>query len=404
MQILLPTHAFSDKPRSGLHTVIWNTARVLAEEGHDVFVVATYVELRDETVSSLAAKRIHLHSAGQFNMHNLNRPLSLLCFLIALRLRAKVRFDWIYVIDTSITPFHRWKLGAKLATRVLRPESDEIKELVTTGAWQYDRQRKDAEEGWEERHKPLWYRALSLVGDLVFPLFNRKTHLDGADLAFAQGRDTLAYWKDRLSCPVVYLPNGVETEPFATREPAPRKSNRFVYLFVGRLAKRRGVFELIEAFQRLRRETDDVELWLVGKGAADLTHEVEQACAADPERMIMFGEVPKEQIGPFFHACSALVDPAYFHGFSSCTLEGMYCGKPVIAPLRGGTKDAVRDGIDGFLADATDVDRLTECLRTLQADRLAAAEMGRQGAARVRAEFLWEHVIQTVILSFKQYR
>jgi L-malate glycosyltransferase len=52
--------------------------------------------------------------------------------------------------------------------------------------------------------------------------------------------------------------------------------------------------------------------------------------------------------------------------FGLTLLEGMQFGRPVIAPLIGGHTDFVKDGINGFLIDASDIHGLKKALNDMQ--------------------------------------
>ncbi len=404
MRLLLPVHAFADGPRSGLHTVIWNTARELARRGHEVHVVATYVELSGETPASLRAQGIHLHHVAQFNMHNLSKPLALRCFLTTLWLRCRMRFDWIYIIDTARTPFSTFKLGARLATRALAPDTPEIRTLFETGDWAYDRERKDEEEGWERRPKPLWYRAFSALADRWFAVTGNDSHLKNVDLLFCQGEDTLAYWRARFTVPMIALPNGVEATLFDGTHPRPREPGRFVFLFTGRLGRRKGLFRLLTVFGRLRQGRDDIELWIVGKGSKALTKEVTEAAALDPAHIRLFGELPRREVPSVMLACDALVDPMIYQGWSSVAMEAQYCGKPVVVSRFGGSKDYVVDGQTGFVIDPRDEGALEGAMRALADDPKRASLLGAAGRQRIRDRFLWKHAGDILEQAFLQPR
>lgn len=400
MRILLPVHAFTDTPRSGLHTAIWNIARTLGERGHEVHVISTYARLTGETISSLRQKNIYLHRAGQFNMHNLNGALALRCFLTALRLRLTMRFDWIFVIDTSVTPFHRFKLGARLATRALTPSSPEFLQFFSSGDWQYDRVRKDAEEGWEGRAKPLWFRIFTILSSLLYPILGIRHHTENVDLLFCQNSDVLNEWNKIPGVHAVLLPNGVETAPLEKKEPVPIHTNRFVFLYVGHIGRRFGLFRLLPVFETFLQKRQDVELWIIGKGSKELTAEAEAYAKRNPERIRLLGEIPKEDIGPYYHASSALLNPAFYHGFSSAVAEAMYCAKPVIAPLRGGSKDLITPGTEGFLMGPDTPVELEEKMAWLCDHTHEAKAMGAKAKARIENGFLWEQVARRMEEAF----
>ena len=68
-------------------------------------------------------------------------------------------------------------------------------------------------------------------------------------------------------------------------------------------------------------------------------------------------------------------------------VEAMARGRPVVAFAVGGIPDWLADGVTGILAPAADTAALGTAIAALLADQARAAELGRAGLARVRAEF-----------------
>ena len=58
-------------------------------------------------------------------------------------------------------------------------------------------------------------------------------------------------------------------------------------------------------------------------------------------------------------------------------VEAMGLGMPVVAARSGGVPYVVRDGVDGFLVDAGDVQMLSKKLETLVDDTALRVRMGR---------------------------
>jgi phosphatidylinositol alpha-1,6-mannosyltransferase len=76
-------------------------------------------------------------------------------------------------------------------------------------------------------------------------------------------------------------------------------------------------------------------------------------------------------------------------------LEAGAYGKPVVAGLAGGAREAVVDGVSGLLVDATDVNAVSHAVTQLLLDREFAARLGRGGAIRAR-EFAWPVIAERV--------
>jgi glycosyltransferase involved in cell wall biosynthesis len=68
-------------------------------------------------------------------------------------------------------------------------------------------------------------------------------------------------------------------------------------------------------------------------------------------------------------------------------LEALGAGTPVVASDLGAIPDMVRDGIEGFIVQAGDVDALADRLTRLLDDRSLRAEMGRSARRRYEQEY-----------------
>jgi glycosyltransferase involved in cell wall biosynthesis len=78
--------------------------------------------------------------------------------------------------------------------------------------------------------------------------------------------------------------------------------------------------------------------------------------------------------------------PSYTEGLPRSLMEAMALGKPVVATNVGGIPELVRDGIDGILINAGEVDALVHALRVL-CDPDVRQKMGHEGQRRVRERF-----------------
>ncbi len=76
-------------------------------------------------------------------------------------------------------------------------------------------------------------------------------------------------------------------------------------------------------------------------------------------------------------------------------LEAMASGLPVIVSNRG-PDQVVRDGIDGFVVSAGDIQGLSSRLRYLMEHPERRLEMGRSAAMRAQ-EFSWAQYVDGVI-------
>jgi glycosyltransferase involved in cell wall biosynthesis len=82
-----------------------------------------------------------------------------------------------------------------------------------------------------------------------------------------------------------------------------------------------------------------------------------------------------------------LLHSSLSEGLPNVVLEAMACALPVVATDVGGTREAVCDGVEGFLVPPRDARAAAAALRALWGDPELRGRMGRAGRARVEADF-----------------
>lgn len=147
-------------------------------------------------------------------------------------------------------------------------------------------------------------------------------------------------------------------------------------LFLGRLVREKGVYELLEAFRRVHRRTPDTELLLAGDG--EERGNIERWIAANGmgSCVTLPGYVRGAEKGRMLADADVFVLPTrHGEGCPVALLEAMAAGLPVIASDVGGIPDVVKDGRNGVMLDEVTpeaVERaLTEVLGNLERWRLA---------------------------------
>jgi glycosyltransferase involved in cell wall biosynthesis len=172
--------------------------------------------------------------------------------------------------------------------------------------------------------------------------------------------------------------SGVDLERFAEVAPAAELvSPAFVH--VGSLTERKNVVRLADAFARIGRGS----LTFVGDGPL-------RSALEGRERVRVVGRVSHESVPGWLAAADVVCGPALVEPFGQALLEGLACGKPVVATRIGGPPEFVPPG-GGVLVDPLDIDELARALETAaalpapnEAARAAAAEHDvRRQAERV---------------------
>jgi glycosyltransferase involved in cell wall biosynthesis len=114
-------------------------------------------------------------------------------------------------------------------------------------------------------------------------------------------------------------------------------------LFVGRLSKEKGVFELPAIYKNVIREFPETRLIIVGKGPAE-----EELKGLLPQASFL-GWMDQENLASVYSSADLLILPSKFDTFSCVVIEALSCKLPVVAYATKGPKDILQDGINGFL-------------------------------------------------------
>lgn len=160
-------------------------------------------------------------------------------------------------------------------------------------------------------------------------------------------------------------------------------------LFVGKLARRRHVPELIEAFARVKTEEGlPHRLLVVGPNTSELPMDELVAEAGGEDVVVYVPHAETETLAALYAGADLYALPTTYEGISWTMFEAMASGAPVLTVEHPQLSEG---GGDAVLAVSTpSVDDLADGLRQMLLDpdlRARYAEAGRRRAAR----FSWGH-------------
>ncbi len=147
------------------------------------------------------------------------------------------------------------------------------------------------------------------------------------------------------------------------------KSRDKYILFVGRVEQNKGVFDLLNAFDKI--DIPDLSLVYAGDGAA--LDGLKEAVAKENfrDRVFCLGKVPHEKLGKLMRNSFVVVTPTrseFPEGRCMVAMEALVAGAPVIAPQFGPFPYLVNHLDNGLLYLPDDVDDLSQKIRMLASD------------------------------------
>ena len=193
---------------------------------------------------------------------------------------------------------------------------------------------------------------------------------------------------------VVLIPNSVDTERF---RPLPKNevlAEAFglgklpVIGFVGELREKKGIHTLLDAYTHLNKKLP-ANLLIIGdvRSGGDKQFFDEYLTTNPNFRITVTGFISPTDLPQYYALLEMLVMPSLRDGLPNALLEGMACGKAVIATPVGGIADVIQDGKNGKLVPVRDVETLATVLNEMLADETMRMRLGSTGRETVINHF-----------------
>ncbi len=172
-------------------------------------------------------------------------------------------------------------------------------------------------------------------------------------------------------------------------------------LFLGRLGKRKGAYDLLDATSKIASAQPQVRLLLGGDG------ELEQVKARAQElglanHLQLLGWVGPQDKERYLAQAMLYILPSYNEGLPMSVLEAMAAGLPILSTPIGGIPEAVTDGVEGFLVQPGDVNALADRLQRLLSDPELASQMGAAARRKVETTFSSDAILPKVEALYRE--
>ncbi|MBQ7856525.1 MAG: glycosyltransferase family 4 protein [Alistipes sp.] len=175
-------------------------------------------------------------------------------------------------------------------------------------------------------------------------------------------------------------------------------SSDFTFVFIGRMVGDKGLNELVEAFDRLSAEREDVRLRLVGR----FEEELDPLPAHTKQRIRQNPKVEEagyqSDVRPYLAASDVLVLPSYREGFPNVILQAGAMGLPVIVTDVNGSDEVIEQGVNGVIVPRRDAEALYGAMAQMAAERKRTAQMASVARKMVAERFdqrdVWAAIAQ----------
>ncbi len=211
----------------------------------------------------------------------------------------------------------------------------------------------------------------------LFARFSGRTHIVAASHATAQAFCGALDFQGRART----IHNGIDLEKFplkvsgasAFRERFGIPQSDFLVCVVGQICERKGLRELIDAFQRICKSAPQMHLAIVGTVVFKHEERYFQALremaerSSCAERIHFTGEL--SNVSEVLQGSDLLVLNSWQEPFGLVLVEAMSSGTPVLATRVGGIPEIVTNQVNGWLVEKGDSVGLASKLLNLSLDR-----------------------------------
>ncbi len=180
---------------------------------------------------------------------------------------------------------------------------------------------------------------------------------------------------------IAVLSNAIDTAAFQSITRPLGKTGPLRLLFVGAIGKLKGENDLIRALERLKDRGVDLKVSFLGYGAQNLANRCAELGVSDLIEHL--GPVSiGDRIG-FFERADVFVLPTYAEAMPISVIEAMAAGLAVVTTPVGGIPELIRDGEDGILFPAGDINALVQTISLLASNETERSRLGANARQKV---------------------
>lgn len=175
----------------------------------------------------------------------------------------------------------------------------------------------------------------------------------------------------------------------------------FVFVFVGRLVKDKGINELIDAFERLYEINQTITLLLVGSYEEKLDPLAPETLIAIKSHNAIKHVGYQNDVRPYFKAADALVFPSYREGFPNVVMQAGAMELPSIVTDINGCNEIIIDNTNGVIIPPQDADALFSAMKKFIDNPEAVSRMAEKSRPLIQSRYEQQDVWNAILEMYK---
>jgi glycosyltransferase involved in cell wall biosynthesis len=170
-------------------------------------------------------------------------------------------------------------------------------------------------------------------------------------------------------------------------------------LFLGRLCRDKGLYELFEATTNLKSKYPQLHLYLGGVWEDEILHkEMEK----HTDCITWLGWIDGAKKDELLRKCSIYVLPSYYEGMPVSVLEGMAYGCVPVVTYVGGIKDMIEDEKDGIFVESKSVESLEKGLEKAIKTKEKRKEIGENARKKVIEKYEIQYNVRQLLSIYEE--
>ena len=179
----------------------------------------------------------------------------------------------------------------------------------------------------------------------------------------------------------------VEATAFRLKAELSIGANDFVFVFIGRLVKDKGLEELVEAFATLKKRFDNIKLLLVGPFEPELDpiSKLVLQQIQDDKDIITVGF--QQDVRPYLALSHALAFPSYREGFPNVPMQAGCFHLPSIVTDINGCNEIIVEGKNGLIIPVKNAQALKNAMEKLLSDKMLYQQLKANARSMIVARY-----------------
>ena len=207
--------------------------------------------------------------------------------------------------------------------------------------------------------------------------------------------------------------NGIDTSYFdpslysqdsnrKLREELAIEASDFIFIFLGRIVRDKGINELVAAFKQIAKKHPHAKLLLVGyyhKATAELFPETEQEIETNKNIIVLKWQ---EDVRPFLCISNVLTFPSYREGFPNTVLQASVMKLPSIVTDINGCNEIIEDGLNGSVIPVKNAEALQTSMEKLLVDTNYYTHLMENSRVLTSEKYEQKYIWKSLLAEYKE--